>query len=144
MNAVQLAIPLEALYAEKARLRMSDGGKGVSFDAPLITKDEVAKAIGVSPATYQRARKIRDYGTSEERAEARSGKRMVSRVYAKILKRERPPEPIDVPLLLRKAEKSIDNAVSRLNLLYQKYGVRRRAEVSYPLLAQPISEEANS
>jgi ABC-type hemin transport system substrate-binding protein len=65
---VELAKPLEDLIAEKARQRMSDGGKGSPNGDTLLTVKEVSKAIGVPVRTYQRAKKIRDEGTPEEQA----------------------------------------------------------------------------
>ena len=52
---MEAAKPLEALIAEKAKQRMSEGGKGTSFEAPLIVAKEVAKQIGVSSATRRPA-----------------------------------------------------------------------------------------
>jgi hypothetical protein len=65
---VELAKPLEDLIAEKARLRKVEAGKtyGIgknSFPSnegnldPIYTAKEVAKAIGVSKATYERAKR---------------------------------------------------------------------------------------
>ena len=84
---MELAKPLEDLIAEKARRRMSDGGKGASFEATLVTTKEVAKAIGVSKATYERAKKIRDEGTPEEQAKARQKPRSINSAHNDLVKR---------------------------------------------------------
>jgi Asp-tRNA(Asn)/Glu-tRNA(Gln) amidotransferase A subunit family amidase len=84
-----MAKPLEELIAEKARLRMSDGGKGTSFEAPLITTKEVAKAIGVSKATYERGKKVRDKGSEEAKKRARSKKYAINSAYRETMKQQR-------------------------------------------------------
>jgi len=50
---------------------------------------EVAKTIGVSPATYSRGKKVRDEGTEEEKMKARSKKHAVNSGYRDTVKRQR-------------------------------------------------------
>jgi len=54
---------------------------------PIYTAEIVAKQIGVSRATYERAKKIRDEGTPQEIQEALSKLRQISHVYNKVQKR---------------------------------------------------------
>ena len=91
---IVMAKPLEEFYAEKARLQQGTR-TDLTFPSnevkvePIYTAKEVAKAIGVSKATYERGKKIRDEGNEEEKQKARSKKRGVSSAYRAVLKRER-------------------------------------------------------
>ena len=82
------AKPLEDLYTEKAIQRQLNGTLS-SIEDKGRAGELTAKVIGVSKATYERAKKIRDEGTEDEKNEARSKKRMVSKVYNKIMKRQK-------------------------------------------------------
>ena len=95
---VELAKPLELLIAEKARLKqlstLMQGDK-----TPILSNDKneeavhtdktVAKMIGVSSATYSRAKKVRDQGTDEEKRKAREKKRAIASAYRDVVKREK-------------------------------------------------------
>jgi N6-adenosine-specific RNA methylase IME4 len=96
-----MAKPFEDLIAEKAKLNLSIGGRigaevtnfGVSSNEerliPINTSREVAKTIGVSKATYERAAKIRDEGTEEEKQKANNTKRSISSAYRDVVRREK-------------------------------------------------------
>jgi hypothetical protein len=102
---VEMAKPLEDLIAEKARLRQVEAGKTYgsgrnsfssneenlqlrsisetlekAFDKllPIDTAKEIAKAIGVSKGTYERAKKVRDEGIPEEQTKAREKPRAIT------------------------------------------------------------------
>jgi hypothetical protein len=63
---IERTTPLEALVAEKARLREVAGTLTSNEDRGR-TSELTAKAIGVSKATYERAKKIRDEGIPRRR-----------------------------------------------------------------------------
>lgn len=98
---IELAKPLEDLIAEKARQRLVEAGKlgrdiqlGVApNDATLAdvgkTSEKVAKAIGVSTRTYERAKKVLDKGTEEEKQKVRSGQETITRAYMRVIRRQK-------------------------------------------------------
>lgn len=93
MQKIIMAEPLERLIAEKAK-RQQGTRTDLTFSskeekvAPIDTAKEVAKQIGVSKSTYERGKKIRDEGTSEEIQEAISKPKQITRVHNKIKKRQ--------------------------------------------------------
>jgi len=94
---IELAKPLEDLIAEKARLRHeSQRNPETGTYEPLPsnegsgeTTELTAKAIGVSKSTYERAKKVLDEGTEEEKQKVRSGQETVTRAYMQVIRRQK-------------------------------------------------------
>lgn len=85
---IEMAKPLEGLIAEKAGQRQLAGTLSSNEDKGR-TGELTAKAIGVSKATYERGKKVRDEGTEEERKKALSKKYAVNSAYRDLMKRQR-------------------------------------------------------
>lgn len=88
---IELAKPLEELFAEKAKIRQN-AGTLTSNEAKGSTTELTAKAIGVSKATYERGKKIRDKGTEQEKAKARQKPRAINSAYRDVVKRTKVEE----------------------------------------------------
>lgn len=71
----ELALKLKPLIAAQAKRRMSDGAKGVQISAQAKgkTRDDLAKAAGVSHDTIHKVETVMEHGTPEIQAKARSG-----------------------------------------------------------------------
>jgi len=86
---VEMAKPLEDRIAEKAKQQML-AGKTLPANAERVHTDiEVSKAIGVTRGTYERAKKVRDEGTEEEKRKAREKKRMVNSAFRDVVIRQK-------------------------------------------------------
>ena len=69
-----LAMKLEPMYSERAKQRMSDGGKGVSIETPMRAADQAADTVGLKPTTYHRAKTVLDKGTEKDIQAFKEGK----------------------------------------------------------------------
>ena len=94
---VELARPLERLVARQAEENMKSGVTLPSNEDKVITDEVVAKQIGVSRGTYERAKKIRDSQNSEIQGKVRRGELSISAGYNKLLP-PKPPNPKPVKL----------------------------------------------
>ena len=92
---VEMAKPLEKLYAEKAQRNM-EGGTLVSNEKRVDTAAEVSKIIGVKKGTYVRAKKIRDSKDVLLQERVRAGEISISRAYNRLTPPE-PEEPKPIP-----------------------------------------------
>jgi len=80
---VEMAKPLEKLLAAKAEQRQKRGTLA-SSEAKGKTSEHISKLIGVSPATYERAKKVRDEGSYELKRQVRAGEKSVHSAYREI------------------------------------------------------------
>ena len=70
---------LEPMFAELAKERMAQGGKGVANLPDLgRARDDAAEAVNVSPRSVQHAKHVTEHGTPELRAAVVSGNMAVS------------------------------------------------------------------
>jgi len=81
---VELAKPLEKLYAERAKQRKLNGTL-LPNGSKVETAEKLAKLVGTSTRTYYRAKAIRERGTEDMCNEARSKGRMINKVYNKLI-----------------------------------------------------------
>jgi site-specific DNA-methyltransferase (adenine-specific) len=93
---IEISEPLERLIAEKARQRQLLGVTLASFEAKGKTTELTAKAIGVSKATYERGKKVRDEGTEEEQKTARAKSHAINTAYQKLIKRKKSEEKQEI------------------------------------------------
>lgn len=101
---VELGLPLLDIEKELAKKRMTSGGKKgrdiqlglASSDAkPEFTKrkatEAVAKKVGVSTRTFERAKKIVEKASEEEKQKLREGKASIAKVYREVVALEKKP-----------------------------------------------------
>ena len=79
----ELALKLKPLIAAQAKKRMADGAKGVQISAQAKgkTRDDLAKAAGVSHDTIHKVETVIEKGTPEVKAKARSGEISINTAY---------------------------------------------------------------
>lgn len=115
---VEVSAVLEGFYSEKAEQRLIEAGKlgrdiqlGVaSIEATPAdvgkTAEKVAKKIGTSRATYERAKYVRDNAPEEIKEKARKGVNRggisISKAYKETKKTVNPPPKKETPTLGRK------------------------------------------
>jgi len=89
---VELSLPLEEIEAELAKQRVLEHGRTQqplgSNEPGGRARDIVAKKIGVSPTTFQRAKVIIDHGSEKLKESLRKGKMSIAYAYEMIKKTE--------------------------------------------------------
>ena len=109
----ELEYKMEEIYKERAKLRSLNNLKNVKENIPIAPNDAVdvnieketgkvseiiAKKTGLSPRTYERAKKIIEEGSEEAKEKLRSNKTTISKEYDKIqrdLKRQELLSPLN-------------------------------------------------
>ena len=89
-----LAMKLEPMYAEKAKQRQlatlpQEGSKGfqpvlVSNETHIRSADQAAKAVGLTPTTYHRAKTVLEKGTEKDIHAFKDGKQKAYTVFKNI------------------------------------------------------------
>lgn len=94
----ELALKLKPLIAAQAKKRMSDGAKGVQISAQAKgkTRDDLAKAAGVSHDTIHKVETVMEHGTPEIQAKARSGEISTNEAYRQTTNLMRPLKKEDI------------------------------------------------
>ena len=94
----ELALKLKPLIAAQAKRRMSDGAKGVQISAQAKgkTRDDLAKAAGVSHDTIHKVETVMEHGTPEIQAKARSGEISTNEAYRQTTNLMRPLKKEDI------------------------------------------------
>ena len=85
------------LVAKQAEENMKSGVTLSSNEAKVITDEVVARQIGVSRGTYERAKKIRDSQNHEIQGKVRRGELSISAGYNKLFPPQPPkPKPVNI------------------------------------------------
>jgi len=90
-----LALQLEGIFRNKAKEKQSEAGGALpqkSAKAVVDTRNEVAKAAGVSHDTIAKAKVIQEKATKDQKEKLRSGEESVNKVYNELKRAEKKEE----------------------------------------------------
>jgi len=106
----EIGIKLEKIYAEEAKQRLSEAGKlgveiregRVGSNEPTLkglgkANDLAARAVGLSPTTYHRAKTIISTGSEELKQKVRNGSISITYAYKKVIRQEKHSSPPELP-----------------------------------------------
>ena len=110
IQKAQLAIILEPLYIEKAKQRqlskLTNVKETLSLSSNELTpefegqaRDQVAKAVGISPTTYHRAKTVLKKAPEKLKKQVETGEKSVSKAYKEIITAEKKQTPVKTPPL---------------------------------------------
>ncbi len=96
-----LCLKMEGIYQEKAKANMKAGGQSRELlklpqneIIPINTREETAKAAGVSRDTVAKVKYIEDKATDEQKEDLSKSKRSIHKVYTELKDKHEPkPEP---------------------------------------------------
>lgn len=97
LSKTEIGIKREEIEAEKAKQRMSEGGKGISFDTPLVAASKAARAVGLSPTTYHRAKTVLEKASPEMIQKVRNGKTSIAYAYQSLKLHQKHTNPPPLP-----------------------------------------------
>lgn len=106
----ELALLLKPEIEKKARQRMSEGAKGtqISAEAKGETRDQVAKAAGVSHDTIHKVEKIQEKASEETKQALRNGETSINAVYSGIMAAEHEDKRKQADRELREAKQRVE------------------------------------